>query len=137
MLKLLFYYIRIQVFLEKTNQILVNVLDYMYATAQKYRHIFKLLLSYLIKILQYFTSLMGGNWQKWKRVFLTCPCRKIHRDEAVGLKNLWKWEIWGSIVKIWYFVNNFLIEARIKKFFCTCVTHITVISWSTARYIST
>ena len=29
------------------------------------------------------------------------------------LQNLWKWEIWGNIVKIWYFVNNFLIEARI------------------------
>ena len=29
------------------------------------------------------------------------------------LRNLWKWEIWGNIVKIWYFVNNFLIEARI------------------------
>ena len=27
------------------------------------------------------------------------------------LRNLWKWEIWGNIVKIWYFVNNFLIEA--------------------------
>ena len=67
-------------------------------------------------------SLTGGNWQKWKRVFLTCPCHKIYRDEAVGLKssnileklrNLWQWEIWGNIVKIWYFVNNFLIEARI------------------------
>ena len=27
------------------------------------------------------------NWQKWKRVFLTCPCHKIYRDEAVGLKS--------------------------------------------------
>ena len=37
--------------------------------------------------------LTGGNWQKWKRVFLTCPCHKIYRDEAVGLKsckNTWK-----------------------------------------------
>ena len=32
-------------------------------------------------------SLTGGNWQKWKRVFLTCPCHKIYRDEAVGLKS--------------------------------------------------
>ena len=23
------------------------------------------------------------------------------------LRNLWKWENWGNIVKIWYFVNNF------------------------------
>ena len=38
-------------------------------------------------------GLTGGNWQKWKRVFLTCPCHKIYRDEAVGLKsckNTWK-----------------------------------------------
>ena len=37
--------------------------------------------------------LTGGNWQKWKRVFLTCPCHEIYRDEAVGLKsckNTWK-----------------------------------------------
>ena len=66
--------------------------------------------------------LTGGNWQKWKRVFLTCPCHEIYRDEAVGLKSckntwklryLWKCEIWGNIVKIWYFVNNCLIKAWI------------------------
>ena len=66
--------------------------------------------------------LTGGNWQKWKRVFLTCPCHEIYRDEAVGLKSckmpeksryLWKYEIWGNIVKIWYFVNNCLIKAWI------------------------
>ena len=32
-------------------------------------------------------SLTGGNWQKLKRVFLTCHCHKIYRDEAVGLKS--------------------------------------------------
>ena len=69
-------------------------------------------------------QLTAHNWQKWKRVFLTCPCHKIYRDEAVGLlkklqiylkksRFLWKCEIWGNIVKIWYFVNNCLIEARI------------------------
>ena len=45
--------------------------------------------------------LTGGNWQKWKRVFLTCPCREIYRDEAVGLKsckNTWKITIF---VKMW------------------------------------
>ena len=26
------------------------------------------------------------NWQKLKRVFLTCLCHEIYRDEAVGLK---------------------------------------------------
>ena len=29
------------------------------------------------------------------------------------LRYLWKWEIWGKIVKIWYSVNNCLIKARI------------------------
>ena len=31
--------------------------------------------------------LTGGNWQKWKRVFLICPCHKIYRNESVGLKS--------------------------------------------------
>ena len=70
--------------------------------------------------------LMAHNWQKWKSVFLTCSCHKTYRDEAVGLKSCkytWKikifvkCEIWGNIVKIWYFVNNCLIEARIKNSF--------------------
>ena len=46
-------------------------------------------------------DLTGGNWQKWKRLFLTCPCHKIYRDEAVGLKsckNTWKITIF---VKMW------------------------------------
>ena len=41
------------------------------------------------------------NWQKWKRVFLTCPCHKIYRDEAVDLKSgkhTWKITIF---VKMW------------------------------------
>ena len=45
--------------------------------------------------------LTGGNWRKWKRVFLTCPCHEIYRDEAVGLKsckNAWKITIF---VKMW------------------------------------
>ena len=48
-----------------------------------------------------FLTLTGGNWQKWKRVFLTCPCHEIYRDEAVGLKsckNTWKITIF---VKMW------------------------------------
>ena len=74
--------------------------------------------------------LTGGNWQKWKWVFLTCPCHEIYRDEAVGLKsckNTWKLrkcEIWGNIVKIWYFVNNCLIKAWILKILLhTCDTY--------------
>ena len=39
-------------------------------------------------------TLTGGNWQKWKRVFLTCPCHKIYRDEAIGLKSCkYTWKI--------------------------------------------
>ena len=39
----------------------------------------------------------------------------------------WKCEIWGNFVKIWYFVNNCLIKARILKSFCIYMTHIIVI----------
>ena len=28
--------------------------------------------------------LTAHNWQKWKSTFLTCPCHKIYREEAVG-----------------------------------------------------
>ena len=74
-------------------------------------------------VFRFFLTLTAHNWQKWKRVFLTCPCHKIYRDEGVGLKKvanileklryLWKCEIWGNILKIWYFVNNCFIKARI------------------------
>ena len=37
--------------------------------------------------IQTVNPLTAHNWQKWKRVFLTCPCHKIYRDEAVGLKS--------------------------------------------------
>ena len=46
-------------------------------------------------------QLTAHNWQKWKRVFLTCPCHKIYRDEAVGLKScIYTWKI-IIFVKIW------------------------------------
>ena len=51
-------------------------------------------------------DLTGGNWQKWKRVFLTCPCHEIYRDEADGLKsckNTWKIMIF---VKMWNLGQN-------------------------------
>ena len=47
-------------------------------------------------------TLTAHNWQKWKRVFLTCPCHKIYRDEAVGLKSCkytWKITIFCENVK--------------------------------------
>ena len=33
-------------------------------------------------------ALTAHNWLYWKRVFLTCPCHKIYKDEAVSLKKL-------------------------------------------------
>ena len=45
--------------------------------------------------------LTAHNWQKWKRVFLTCPCHEIYRDEAVGLKSCkYTWKIM-IFVKMW------------------------------------
>ena len=68
-----------------------------------------------------------NGWQlaKWKRVFLTCPCHEIYSDEAVGLKSckiLEKYDIcemWklGNIVKMRYFVNNYLIKLEFKNSF--------------------
>ena len=49
---------------------------------------------FIIKTFRDSWLLTGGNWQKWKRVFLTCPCHKIYRDEAVGLKSCkYTWKI--------------------------------------------
>ena len=57
--------------------------------------------------------LMSHNWQKWKRVFLTCPCHDIYRVEAVGLKNSnYTW-------KIMIFANMWnLGQFREKLIFC-------------------
>ena len=45
--------------------------------------------------------LTAHNWQKWKRVFLTCLCHKIYRDKAVGLKSCkYTWKI-TIFVKMW------------------------------------
>ena len=60
-----------------------------------------------------------------KYIFLTCPCHKIYRVEAVGhglessKLNLrytifWVCEIWGNFVKNWSFpINNCLIKVQI------------------------
>ena len=45
-----------------------------------------------------FTALTAHNWQKWKSTFLTCPCHKIGRVEALGLKYTFKITIF---VKMW------------------------------------
>ena len=53
------------------------------------------------------------NWQKWKRVFLTCPYHEIYRVEAIGLKNFnYTW-------KIMIFANMWnLGQFREKSIFC-------------------
>ena len=57
------------------------------------------------RLLYTVTDLTARNWQKWKQVFLTCPCHRIYRIEAVSLKNsnnalkrrfLWICEIWSN-----------------------------------------
>ena len=56
--------------------------------------------------------LMAHNWQKWKRVFLTCPCHEIYRDESVGLKSC-KYTLKITIyVNMWsfgQFCENFIL----------------------------
>ena len=54
-----------------------------------------------ILFLYFLHTLRAHNWQKWKRVFLTCPCLKSYRDEAVGLKSCkYTWKI-TIFVKMW------------------------------------
>ena len=53
------------------------------------------------------------NWQKWKSRFLTCPCHKIYREEAVGLKS------YNYTLKITIFVNMWnLGQFRENLIFC-------------------
>ena len=47
------------------------------------------------------SPLTGGNWQKWKRVFQTCPSHETYRDEAGVLKSCkYTWKI-TIFVKLW------------------------------------
>ena len=89
--------------------------------------------------------LTAHNWQKWKRVFLTCPCHKIYRDE--GSKKLQKYlknydicenvEFGAISWKCDILSITALLKLEFKQFFCTCVTHIITIIWSTANFVST
>ena len=57
---------------------------------------------FIIHMHRWFISfLTTHNWQKWKRVFLTCPCHKSYGDEVVGLKSCkYTWKI-TIFVKMW------------------------------------
>ena len=58
-------------------------------------------LSKHVYVIRHIYVLTAHNWQKWKRVFLTCPCHKIYRDEAVGLKSCkYTWKI-TIFMKMW------------------------------------
>ena len=76
----------------------------------------------------YFT-LTAHNWQNWKRVFLTCPCHEIYKDEAVGLKSCKYWKITNH-VNMWNlgrFAWNFdilLITASLKFEFKNSFAHV-------------
>ena len=55
--------------------------------------------------------LTAHNWQKWKRVFLTCPCHEIYRDEAVGLKSrkyTWKITIYVNMWNLGQFQEKLI-----------------------------
>ena len=53
--------------------------------------------------MHFVTVLTAHNWQKWKRVFLTCPRHEVYRDEAVGLKSCkYTWKI-TIYVNMWNF----------------------------------
>ena len=77
--------------------------------------------------------LTAQNWQKWKKVFLSCYCHEIYRKEADGVKDsnyTWKitmfvnmWNL-GQFLEYRYFTNNRLIIVRIWKLFCTHVTQL-------------
>ena len=65
----------------------------------------------LYVVLKDIVHLMAHNWQKWKRVFLTCPCHKFYRDEAVSLKSckyLWKIMIFVKMWKLGQYRENYL-----------------------------
>ena len=55
--------------------------------------------------------LTAHNWQKWKRVFLTCPCHEIYREEAVGVKcsnYTWKITIYVNMWNLGQFRENLI-----------------------------
>ena len=91
--------------------------------------------------------LLTAHLAKWKkRRFLTCPCHKIYREEAVGLKVptileklrfLWICNILGNFVKIWHFTKNCLLKVRILKSLSSYVTRIIVIICRKPHFVST
>ena len=50
---------------------------------------------------------------------------------------MWIWEIWGNFFKNRYFANNCWIKVQIWEFFCKHVTHVVVVIFCTAKFVST
>ena len=68
-----------------------------------------------------YSNLTGGNWQKWKRVFLTRPCHEIYRVEAVGLKsckNTWKITIFVKMWNLGQYRENLISSLGRKNLLC-------------------
>ena len=93
-----------------------------------------------------YLSLTTYIWQNWKRVFTACPYHYIIRLEAVSLKIpiillklwfLWICNIWGNFLKNRHFDNNCLIKNQLWKLFRIYFTHITVIIFHIANFVST
>ena len=93
------------------------------------------------------TPLNGSQLAKMKSTFLTCPCHKIYKDEAVGLKSYnYTFKI-TIFVNVWnlvqflenlIFFNNYIIKIRLQKSFCTYMSHIIMIyTYRTPHVVST
>ena len=52
------------------------------------------------------------NWQKWEGRFLTCPCHKIYRVEAVGLSTFQLYLKITCFVKMWNLRQYCLFKFR-------------------------
>ena len=66
----------------------IKILEYHSGILEYRRYSWNLDLLYKMLVIVVFplTWLTAHNWQKCKSPYLTCPCHKIYREEAVGLK---------------------------------------------------
>ena len=76
----------------------------------------------LVSCLSIQNGLTAHNWQKWESTFLTCPCHKICREEAVGLKS------YNYTLKITIFVNMWNLGQFLENliFFNNCIIKIQI-----------
>ena len=72
--------------------------------------------------------LTAHNWQKSKGTFITCPCRKIDRVEAVGLKS------YKCTYKITILVSKCTYKITILVSKCTYKITILVSMWNLGQF---